>query len=261
MGKDGKFYNGVIGVHPHDVCLKNVKDTPNYLLIVNLKAGAEYEGENKAYHGLTVTHAEFRTALHASANDKNRRLYAFIRQKVLDSYSIWKSLSETDRCKGSWPAESKVYLLIKEIERSGIWWIAFRDSLHLKEHIEGILPNFTITTKEEIINLDTLSSFIRAKYPDRPPIPEQDLYIITLELGRYGCQTISDLDNKLKMTEKAFSELDKEFIRNGIKGIHGGGVIRNSLWILDDSYYEKRIVGFTGEDIIDRKQFRHLISK
>lgn len=259
--KEGGFPNGIPGVHPHDLCLKNVEDTQNYLLIVGEKAGSEYEGEKKDYHGLTVTHAEFRTALAASTNDDHRRLFLFIRQKVLDTYSAWKSLSEKARNEGSWPAEPKVYSLIEDIDQNKQWRISFRDSRHLKELIKGILPKIILKAQEEIINLDTLSSYIREKYPDRPPIPAEDLYIVTLELGRYGCNTISQLENRLKMAEKALLELDKEFIKHGKKGIHGGGAIRNSLWMLDDVFYEKRIVGFTCENEIDRKRFRHLIEK
>jgi len=258
----GGFPDGRIGVHPHDVCLENVENTPNYIIIVGYKAGADYEGVKPDYCGLTVTHAEFRTAYEASVKDDNRRSFFFVRQKIVDTYSTWKSLNSNGKEAGKWPAEQKVYRLLKDFENKNIYRVSFTDSLNLKEHIVDTLQHLapeSIDASDEIINIDTIASYIRTNYPERPPTPQQDLIIVTLELGRYGCQTISELDTKLKQAKRAFAELDKEFRQHEIKGIHGGGVIRNSLWILDDKYYEKKITGFIAEQLIDRKRFREFI--
>ena len=260
--KSPEFYNGKVLVHPHDLCLQHVENTANYLLIVGQKAGEDYHGEDTTYQGLTVTHAEFRTALKTFDKDDSRSLFVFVRQRIMDSYYIWNSLSNSQRVGGSWPAEPKVYSLLDEIEQNKRWRQTFRNSRHMKELVESAMNHFVTEsslTIDEKINIDTISSYIRDKFPDKPPTPPEDLMIVTLELGRYGCHTISELDTKLKQVERAFAELDKEFRLNGIKGIHGGGVIRNSLWILDDQYYEKRITEFIAEQLIDRKRFREFI--
>ena len=132
----GGFPDGRIGVHPQDVCLENVENTPNYIIIVDRKAGADYEGVKPDYHGLTVTHAEFRTAYEASLKDENRRSFFFVRQIIVDTYSTWKSLNSHGKEEGTWPAEKKVYRLLEDFENKNLWRISFTDSLDLKEHIE-----------------------------------------------------------------------------------------------------------------------------
>jgi len=80
--KEGEFYNGRIDIHSHDRCIELVEQIPNYLLIVSYRAGSFYEGINKNYSGLTVTHSEFKAALNATQKDSNRRLYPFVRKDV-----------------------------------------------------------------------------------------------------------------------------------------------------------------------------------
>ena len=82
-----------------------------------------------------------------------------------------------------------------------------------------------------------------------------------MELVRYGVNNIAEVDKVLNGTEKAFSALEEALQKYDITGIHGVEVIRNSFWILDDRYYEARVVRFLGEEKVDRLKFRHLISK
>lgn len=131
--KDGHFYDGRIAVHSHDRCIELVKEIPNYLLIVNYRAGSPYEGNNEDYQGLTITHAEFRAALEVF-ND-GRRLFPFVRKEVWDFYNTWKDPIEKGRVPVSWEIEENLFPLLEDIANNIPWTDTFETSLDLKKKL------------------------------------------------------------------------------------------------------------------------------
>src|SRR3972149_1390980 len=131
--KEPDFFNGKTGVHSHDICIEKVRETPNYLLIVNYRAGIDYEGSISDYHGLSLTHAEFRSALESTS--KNRKMYCFVRRKVMEFFEIWKHLPNKHNIDSSWTVEPKVLQLLEDMETKGIWIDFFQHSLELKKFL------------------------------------------------------------------------------------------------------------------------------
>ena len=95
----------------HDVCLRRVRDTSNYLLIIDRRAGSAYRGRNGQYRGLTVTHAEAKTAI-----EGEKRWDCFVRHEVWTCYQIWKY-----NHRGFWvrfdSIDREVFRLLDDIDR------------------------------------------------------------------------------------------------------------------------------------------------
>lgn len=132
--KEGEFYNGRIDIHSHDRCIELVEQTPNYLLIVSYRAGSFYEGINKDYSDLTVTHSEFKAALNATINDSSRRLYPFVRKEVWQFFSHWKDLVIEEKYPDNWEIDRNLFPLLHDLETLS-WTDTFDTSLDLKEMI------------------------------------------------------------------------------------------------------------------------------
>jgi len=132
--KEGEFYNGRIDIHSHDRCIELVEHIPNYLLIVSYRAGAFYEGINKNYIGLTVTHSEFRAALNATKIDSNRRLYPFVRKEIWQFFNYCKDLVIKEQYLDNWEIDPNLFPLLRDIETLS-WTDTFDTSLDLKEMI------------------------------------------------------------------------------------------------------------------------------
>lgn len=129
--KNYGFYNGRSEIHAHDICIEKVESTSNYLLIVNYRAGMDYTGNNPAYRDLSLTHAEFQSA-HGAINE-NRKMYCFVRKKVMDFYNIWKDLPEKNSSSSCLPVEHKAFQLIDDMQSKGVWIESFNHSLELKD--------------------------------------------------------------------------------------------------------------------------------
>lgn len=149
--KEPDFYDGRAGIHSHDICIEKVKITPNYILIVNSRAGSDYEGNNSDYRGLSLTHAEFRSAWEST--NKNKKMYCFVRKKVMDFYdwkqqryqglrvfrSALKVLRKLLRRENnaSWLVETKVFELLEDLKTRGVWIDFFHDSIELKQFLSA----------------------------------------------------------------------------------------------------------------------------
>lgn len=129
--KEPGFYDGRTGIHKDDICIEKVESIPNYLLIVSYRAGSDYLGNNPDYRKLSLTHAEFQSAY--SSISENRKMYCFVRKKVMDFYNIWKELSNRNEDCSILPVESKVFKLIDDMQNKGVWIDSFQHSLELKE--------------------------------------------------------------------------------------------------------------------------------
>lgn len=129
--KEPDFYDGRTGIHKDDICIEKAESAPNYLLIVNYRAGCEYAGNNPMYKELSLTHAEFQAAY--SSISENKKMYCFVRKKVMDFYSIWKELPDTSKDRSSLPVEPKVFKLIDDMQHKGVWIDSFQDSIELKK--------------------------------------------------------------------------------------------------------------------------------
>jgi len=132
--KEGEFYNGRIDIHSHDRCIELVEQIPNYLLIVSYRAGAFYEGGDKSYNGLTVTHSEFKAAFKATKKDQNRRLYPFVRKEVWNIFNTWKDLVNRQEYPENWEIDRNLFPLLSDL-KSLSWIDTFDTSLDLKEMI------------------------------------------------------------------------------------------------------------------------------
>jgi ppGpp synthetase/RelA/SpoT-type nucleotidyltranferase len=137
----------------------------------------------------------------------------------------------------------------------------FRSSQQAREVAEGKAERLTDIEMEEI-NLDTLSAYLRKRYPDRhheDPIPMSELIE---ELHSAGYKRIGQLHAALQKSARAFQSWEeKHGLMSGKKKMRyaDDGVVRVSLSIADPTYLESQ------ENIPEawRKEyekFRHLLS-
>jgi len=134
--KNPDFHSGQTNIHRHDICLKYAKNIPNYLLIVDRRAGENYKGKNSKYRGLAITHAEFKAAYKATKgkNKNKRKMYIFIRKNCWNNYQLWKKTSRRNRSALILDVEPKVFQLLEDIEKKGTpWIILFEHSLEFKK--------------------------------------------------------------------------------------------------------------------------------
>lgn len=132
--KEGEFYNGRIDIHSHDRCIQLAGQIPNYLLIVSYEAGDLYEGTNKSYSKLTITHAEFKAAHNATKRDPNRRMFYFVRKEVWFFFNQWNDLVNEGQDPPIWEINQNLFPLLRELKDLP-WTDTFDTSLDLKEKI------------------------------------------------------------------------------------------------------------------------------
>ena len=121
-------------VHPHDVCLQRVDETPNFLLIVDKQAGSEYRGKDPQHIGLTITHAETKRA---KANPE-KKVHCFIRQDVWTFYDAWVLNGRQDgfKCRD---IDKRVFQLLDYVVASETWRMTFSDVEDLKRKVQAQL--------------------------------------------------------------------------------------------------------------------------
>jgi len=113
----------------HDICLDKVAETEVFAMIIDSRYGSPYEGKRAGFDGLSIIHAELRTALH----NKDKPIIVFIRDRVKHEFEFWK------RNPGSnISAQETVFKMIDEIELIAdrkVWVDDFRDVEDLKKKL------------------------------------------------------------------------------------------------------------------------------
>ena len=130
--EDADFAGGSVE-HKHDICLRRVQETSNFLLIIDGRAGKPYCGSRSEFQGLTITHAETRTALGKGLKSWN----CFIRQDVLTKYEVWVHNKKRDDIEFE-GVDKEVFRLLDEIETSGRWRQTFNGSDDLKASLKKL---------------------------------------------------------------------------------------------------------------------------
>ncbi len=105
------------GGHKNDICLKTVRQTPHFLLIIDGRGGELYAGRNRRYkkEGLTITHAETREAF-----KKKTGWNCYVRYDILIKYGVWvhNRRREDIDFEG---VDKRVFRILDEIEHLGKW--------------------------------------------------------------------------------------------------------------------------------------------
>ncbi len=121
-------------VHPHDICLQRVDETPNFLLVVDKQAGSEYRGKDPQHIGLTITHAETKRA---KANPE-KKVHCFVRQDVWTFYDAWVLNGRQDEFKCR-DIDKRVFQLLDYVVASETWRMTFSDVEDLKRKVQAQL--------------------------------------------------------------------------------------------------------------------------
>lgn len=145
--KNYDFHNGTSSKHRHDVCVDKAKGTPCYLLIIDGRGGALYDGDYTDYRGLTVTHAEFKAAS-SQPNNKNKKIFIFVRKDVRLYFGLWKKTAPGQRDSLPEEVEQGVLRLLEDIDKQGNPWVYDFD--HLKELKEILSEKFPKPRKQWI---------------------------------------------------------------------------------------------------------------
>ncbi len=106
---------------------------------------------------------------------------------------------------------------------------------------------------DEEINLDTLSAYLKRKFPDRRHSDSTSISGLITELVSVGYLTISHLDQDIELARNAFAHYEKRYFP-GAPGHEGvlsdGGAIRVSLGIAKPEYAAHMMSrGYIHEDV------------
>jgi hypothetical protein len=112
------------------------------------------------------------------------------------------------------------------------------------------------------INLDTFTSYLRAKYADRKHADEKTVSELIQELAKTGYKTIGEVDAAVNETWNVFQQYEKDH-PPGKKGQSGStrfvdvGVIRMSLCIFDPKFQAASL----NRDNVLLAQYRKMLKK
>lgn len=109
---------------------------------------------------------------------------------------------------------------------------------------------------EDEINFDSLTAYLKKRYPNQEMAPPQPMSLLAAELNRAGYQTIFELDRKLKNTDQAVEKVEADV---GGK-FHNVGMVRNALSIIDENFNNKRISPLR-HNHVDRSRYRNYIEE
>lgn len=118
----------------------------------------------------------------------------------------------------------------------------FRSSQEAKKNAEEKAQDFA-SFKEEEVNLDTLTAYLRNKYPDREHANADGISPLVELLNSNGYTKISKLESLLKITETAIKEYEKNLPPSLIKPrtlvrLTDVGVVRISLFKFKENEME-----------------------
>lgn len=115
----------------------------------------------------------------------------------------------------------------------------FRSSKEAREIAHEKAKHLPEIRKEEI-NLDTLTAYLRSRYPRRKPLEPPAISNLIEEMRSVGYTEIQQLEVALQKSEKAFREYEKETPPFDVKRYSPVGVVRVSLSIADEKYLKYR---------------------
>jgi ppGpp synthetase/RelA/SpoT-type nucleotidyltranferase len=155
----------------------------------------------------------------------------------------------------------------KELKRdfyalSGLFYVADTHFQMLfkarEESRKQLIVEFATGTSalDQPINLDTLTSYLQAKFPDRMHSHEQAASALVQELARANYQSISEIDEAVERTAQVVEKYERDNFPGGKGRLADIGVVRVSLSILDPNYLKARERG--GKVILEdaAKMFR-----
>lgn len=135
----------------------------------------------------------------------------------------------------------------------------FRSSQEAKEGAKEMAKNLLEIGKEEI-NLDTLTAYLRMRYPDRGHADSESTSELAEELYIAGYSRIEQLEAALQRSKRAFEDFEKkEFLSHGERA-YDAALVRLSLAIADDNFCKVHKVHYPAKAREVFEKYRHLLS-
>src|ERR1700722_16486086 len=131
---------------------------------------------------------------------------------------------------------------------SGLFYIAdshfelfFKSSRESKEQMIELASASKPQLAQQEINLDSLSAFLRSRFPDREHLGPKAVSILVNELSQTGYKTIQQIDETLDRTAAAFEAYERNDPPRDKPNSRPGrfadvGVVRVSVGIVDDAF-------------------------
>lgn len=160
---------------------------------------------------------------------------------------------------------------------SALFYIAdsrFEDFHHASQEARGTAEekaqHLPLIGKEEI-NLDTMTAYLRRKYPDRGYSDTKTISGIAEELRAAGYARIDQLDLALKRSARAFEEFERKAVERIKRGVperatkitlphfFDGAAVRISLSIADDKYLDARKARGSAAKLEHFEEYRRLL--
>jgi len=134
----------------------------------------------------------------------------------------------------------------------------FRSSQEARKQAERRIEKGSDLSTEEI-NLETVTAFIRMRYPRRKHADAESVSELVEEIVASGYTTLGEVDSDLVKASKAFEYYEAHFPPvTEIKRYNEVGVVRVSLSIVNNGFIANRKVPVTEEML---KQFREAREK
>lgn len=125
----------------------------------------------------------------------------------------------------------------------------FRSSLEARRQAERRIEQGSDLSQEEI-NLDTLTAFLGRKYPDRKHSDAEAASKLVQEVVAAGYSSLEQVAKDVDKAAKAFEYYEARFPPADTPKYADIGVVRASLSIVNDRYFEARKLGSSGRSLL-----------
>jgi putative GTP pyrophosphokinase len=129
---------------------------------------------------------------------------------------------------------------------SGLFYLAdshfelfFRSSQEARKRAEQRIEEGSDLHREEI-NLDTLTAFLRQKYPKRKNAEASAISELVEEILATGYTSLAEVDSDLAKAAKVFEYYENHFLPWSARSYSDAGVVRASLSLVNDRYLLNR---------------------
>jgi putative GTP pyrophosphokinase len=146
---------------------------------------------------------------------------------------------------------------------SGLFYIAdnhfelfFKSSKESSEQMAEVASEGSQAITQEEINLDSLSAYLRTRFPHRGHSGPKGISELIMQLNKAGYRTIKQIDVLLNATEKAFAAYEGDSPPRESGAFMDIGVVRISACIADDKF---RAIAHPGNSGTSQEKYIKLV--
>jgi putative GTP pyrophosphokinase len=161
----------------------------------------------------------------------------------------WAAVSHHLDYKGDWDVPSDLKQALNAL--GGLFYVAdneFEQFYSARQKSKADAEKTVARDEEQELNLDTLTSYLKQKFPDRTQSSSDGISKLVKELKSYGYKSVQDLDKAMSRGDKAFQSFEDRHPPSSGR-FAAEGVVR----VTDRIVHDRRSIG------LHHKKFQHLV--